>query len=230
MAILKIARMGHPVLRGKAADIADPGAPEIRRLIGDMMETLADAGGAGLAAPQVHQPLRVVIFHIPPEGPPEGPNEEPEEGADEGAEEAQGTTRPPPEPPPGPPQILINPVIEPIAEEMEIGWEGCLSVPGLRGLVPRFTAIRYRGLDGEGAAVERTASGFHARVVQHECDHLDGILYPMRMPDLSLLGFEEELDRYRLAIEDEEPAGEDEAPQTGPETGPETGRIAAKGG
>ena len=88
MAILKIARMGHPVLRGKAADIADPGAPEIRRLIGDMMETLADAGGAGLAAPQVHQPLRVVIFHIPPEGPPEGPNEEPEEGADEGAEEA----------------------------------------------------------------------------------------------------------------------------------------------
>ncbi|MCH7542907.1 MAG: peptide deformylase [Proteobacteria bacterium] len=230
MAILKIARMGHPVLRGKAADIADPGAPEIRRLIGDMMETLADAGGAGLAAPQVHQPLRVVIFHIPPEGPPEGPNEEPEEGADEGAEEAQGTTRPPPEPPPGPPQILINPVIEPIAEEMEIGWEGCLSVPGLRGLVPRFTAIRYRGLDGEGAAVERTASGFHARVVQHECDHLDGILYPMRMPDLSLLGFEEELDRYRLAIEDEEPAGEDEAPQTGPETGPETGKIAAKGG
>ena len=230
MAILKIARMGHPVLRGKAADIADPGAPEIRRLIGDMVETLADAGGAGLAAPQVHQPLRVVIFHIPPEGPPEGPNEEPEEGADEGAEEAQGTTRPPPEPPPGPPQILINPVIEPIAEEMEIGWEGCLSVPGLRGLVPRFTAIRYRGLDGEGAAVERTASGFHARVVQHECDHLDGILYPMRMPDLSLLGFEEELDRYRLAIEDEEPAGEDEAPQTGPETGPETGKIAAKGG
>ena len=230
MAILKIARMGHPVLRGKAADIADPGAPEIRRLIGDMMETLADAGGAGLAAPQVHQPLRVVIFHIPPEGPPEGPNEEPEEGADEGAEEAQGTTRPPPEPPPGPPQILINPVIEPIAEEMEIGWEGCLSVPGLRGLVPRFTAIRYRGLDGEGAAVERTASGFHARVVQHECDHLDGILYPMRMPDLSLLGFEEELDRYGLAIEDEEPAGEDEAPQTGPETGPETGKIAAKGG
>ena len=226
MAILKIARMGHPVLRGKAADIADPGAPEIRRLIGDMMETLADAGGAGLAAPQVHQPLRVVIFHIPPEGPPEGPNEEPEEGADEGAEEAQGTTRPPPEPPPGPPQILINPVIEPIAEEMEIGWEGCLSVPGLRGLVPRFTAIRYRGLDGEGAAVERTASGFHARVVQHECDHLDGILYPMRMPDLSLLGFEEELDRYRLAIEDEEPAGEDEEP----ETGPETGKIAAKGG
>ena len=230
MAILKIARMGHPVLRGKAADIADPGAPEIRRLIGDMMETLADAGGAGLAAPQVHQPLRVVIFHIPPEGPPEGPNEEPEEGADEGAEEAQGTTRPPPEPPPGPPQILINPVIEPIAEEMEIGWEGCLSVPGLRGLVPRFTTIRYRGLDGEGARVEHTASGFHARVVQHECDHLDGILYPMRMPDLSLLGFEEELDRYGLAIEDEEPAGEDEAPQTGPETGLETGKIAAKGG
>ncbi len=219
MAILKIARMGHPVLRGKAAEIADPGAPEIQRLIADMMETLADAGGAGLAAPQVHQPLRVVIFHIPPEGPPEGL----EEAAGEGAEGAEGATRPPPEPPP---EVLINPVIEPEGEEMEIGWEGCLSVPGLRGLVPRFTAIRYRGIDGEGARVERAASGFHARVVQHECDHLDGILYPMRMPDLSLLGFEEELDRYRLAIEAEEPPGEDEAP----ETGPETGRIAAKRG
>jgi peptide deformylase len=215
MAILKIARMGHPVLRGKAAEIADPGAPEIQRLIADMMATLADAGGAGLAAPQVHQPLRVIIFHIPPEGP--------DEGADEGAEEAEGATRPPPEPPP---EVLINPVIEPEGEEMAIGWEGCLSVPGLRGLVPRFTTIRYRGIDGEGARVERAASGFHARVVQHECDHLDGILYPMRMPDLSLLGFEEELDRYRLVIEAEEPPGEDEAP----ETGPETAKVAAKRG
>ncbi len=223
MAILKIARMGHPVLRGKAAEIADPGAPEIQRLIADMMETLADAGGAGLAAPQVHQPLRVVIFHIPPEGPPKEPDESADEGAEMGRDEAKGPDSPPPEPPP---EVLINPVIEPIAEEMEIGWEGCLSLPGLRGLVPRFTAIRYRGLDGEGARIERTASGFHARVVQHECDHLDGILYPMRMPDLSLLGFEEELDRYGLAIEDEEPAGEDEAPQTGPETG----KIAAKRG
>ena len=223
MAILKIARMGHPVLRGKAAEIADPGAPEIQRLIADMVATLADAGGAGLAAPQVHQPLRVIIFHIPPEGPPEGADE----GADEGAEEA---TRPPPEPPPAPPEVLINPVIEPEGEEMAMDWEGCLSVPGLRGLVPRFTTIRYRGLDGEGARVERTASGFHARVVQHECDHLDGILYPMRMPDLSLLGFEEELDRYRLVIEAEEPPGEDEAPETGPETGPETAKVAAKRG
>ena len=227
MAILKIARMGHPVLRGKAAEIADPGAPEIQRLIADMMETLADAGGAGLAAPQVHQPLRVVIFHIPPEGPPKEPDEGADEGAEMGRDEAEGPDSPPPEPPP---EVLINPVIEPIAEEMEIGWEGCLSLPGLRGLVPRFTTIRYRGLNGEGARVERTASGFHARVVQHECDHLDGILYPMRMPDLSLLGFEEELDRYGLAIEDEEPAGEDEAPQTVPETGPETGKIAAKRG
>ncbi|MCH8139771.1 MAG: peptide deformylase [Proteobacteria bacterium] len=226
MAILKIARMGHPVLRGKAAEIADPGAPEIQRLIADMMATLADAGGAGLAAPQVHQPLRVIIFHIPPEGPPEGPDE----GADEGAEEAEGATRPPPEPPPEPPEVLINPVIEPEGEEMAMDWEGCLSVPGLRGLVPRFTTIRYRGLDGEGAQVERAASGFHARVVQHECDHLDGILYPMRMPDLSLLGFEEELDRYRLVIEAEEPPGEDEAPETGPETGPETAKVAAERG
>ena len=222
MTILKIARMGHPVLRGKAAEIADPGAPEIQRLIADMMETLADAGGAGLAAPQVHQPLRVVIFHLPPEEPPEGPDP----GADEGAGEAAGANRPPPEPP----EILINPVIEPEGEDMAMGWEGCLSVPGLRGLVPRFTTIRYRGLDGEGARVERTASGFHARVVQHECDHLDGILYPMRMPDLSLLGFEEELDRYGLALEAEEPPGEDEAPETGPETAPETSIIAAKRG
>jgi len=226
MAILKIARMGHPVLRGKAAEIADPGAPEIQRLIADMMATLADAGGAGLAAPQVHQPLRVIIFHIPPEGPPGGPDE----GADEGAEEAEGATRPPPEPPPEPPEVLINPVIEPEGEEMAMDWEGCLSVPGLRGLVPRFTTIRYHGIDGEGARVERAASGFHARVVQHECDHLDGILYPMRMPDLSLLGFEEELDRYRLVIEAEEPPGEDEAPETGPETGPETAKVAAERG
>ena len=226
MAILKIARMGHPVLRGKAAEIADPGAPEIQRLIADMMATLADAGGAGLAAPQVHRPLRVIIFHIPPEGPPEGPDE----GADEGAEEAEGATRPPPEPPPEPPEVLINPVIEPEGEEMAMDWEGCLSVPGLRGLVPRFTTIRYRGIDGEGAQVERTATGFHARVVQHECDHLDGILYPMRMPDLSLLGFEEELDRYQPVIEAEEPPGEDEAPETGPETGPETAKVAAERG
>ncbi len=222
MAILKIARMGHPVLRAKAAEIADPGAPEIQRLIADMMETLADAGGAGLAAPQVHQPLRVVIFHIPPEGLEEGADE----GAEMGRDEAEGPDSPPPEPPPEPPEVLINPVIEPEGEEMEIGWEGCLSVPGLRGLVPRFTAIRYRGIDGEGARVERTATGFHARVVQHECDHLDGILYPMRMPDLSLLGFEEEFDRHGLRIEAEEPPGEDEAP----ETGPETGRIAAERG
>jgi peptide deformylase len=214
MAILKIARMGHPVLRRKAAEIADSGAPEIQSLIADMMETLADVGGVGLAAPQVHRPLRVVIFHIPPEGPAEG------------AEEAEGATLAPPEPLPGPPQILINPVIEPVGEEMEVGWEGCLSVPGLRGVVPRFTAIRYRGIDGDGDLIERTASGFHARVVQHECDHLDGILYPMRMPDLSLLGFEEEFDRHGLEIEAEEPTDEDEAP----EIGPETSRIAAEGG
>ncbi len=205
-------------MRRKAAEIADPGAPEIQRLIADMMETLGDAGGAGLAAPQIHRPLRVVIFHIPPEGP--------DEGAEMGQDEAEGPDSPPPEPPPEPPEVLINPIIEPEGEEMAIGWEGCLSVPGLRGLVPRFTTIRYRGLDGEGAAVERTASGFHARVVQHECDHLDGILYPMRMPDLSLLGFEDELDRYGLVIEAEEPPGEDEAP----ETGPETVKIAAKRG
>ncbi len=177
MAILKIARMGHPVLRAAAAEIADPTSPEIARLVADMCETLADIGGAGLAAPQVHVPLRLVIFQVPAER---------TTGA-EGDVALELTA-------------LVNPVIEPIGEAREVGWEGCLSVPGLRGAVPRWTRIRYRGLTPRGERIERVAAGFHARVVQHECDHLDGILYPRRMPDLGLLVFNEEGARYPIDL------------------------------
>lgn len=171
MAILKIARMGHPVLRRTAAAVEDPTVPRIHALIRNMIETMQDADGAGLAAPQVHVPLRVVIFHVPGE-----------EQAEEGEEAA-----------PDPLTVLINPQIEPLTEETELGWEGCLSVPGLLGAVPRYTKIRYSGVAPDGSRIECEAEGFHARVVQHECDHLDGILYPQRMTDLSLLLFQEEL-------------------------------------
>ena len=172
--ILKIARMGHPVLRRPADPVADPTAPEVRRLVADMWETLGDIGGAGLAAPQVHVPLRVVIFHVPEL-----------RAAREGAE-------------PVAPIALVNPEITPLGEpdaEKVGGWEGCLSVPGLTGWVPRHAAIRYRGMTPSGEVIDREATGFHARVVQHECDHLDGILYPMRMTDLSRLMFVEEMQR-----------------------------------
>jgi peptide deformylase len=172
MAILKIARMGHPVLSRRAQEVEDPTAPEIRALVIDMLETLADIDGAGLAAPQVHASKRVVLFRVPVERVTDREDDQP-----------MGLT------------VLINPVIEPIGEEMERGWEGCLSVPGMMGEVPRYTRIRYSGLDLEGNPVSREASGFHARVVQHECDHLDGILYPMRMDDLTRFGYEAEMRR-----------------------------------
>jgi peptide deformylase len=171
MAILKIARMGHPILRAPALAVADPTAPEIRALISDMWETLSDIGGAGLAAPQVHVGNRIVIFHVPSA-----------RAAREGAEAV-------------PPTVLINPEIEPLDSELVEGWEACLSVPGLTGWVPRRARVIYRALTPEGQRLEREASGFHARVVQHECDHLDGILYPMRMTDLSKLMFVEEMHR-----------------------------------
>lgn len=174
MAILKIARMGHPVLKRHADLVADVKSDQIQRLIRDMLETLADIGGAGLAAPQVHVSLRVVIFHVP------AARMVREEGAP-----SEGV----------PMTVLINPEIIPLSEDRALGVEACLSVPDLAGVVPRYTHIRYRGLDGEGRVIEREAQGFHARVVQHECDHLDGILYPMRMTDLSTLGFVEELQR-----------------------------------
>lgn len=174
MAILKIARMGHPVLKARAEPVADPKAQEIQQLVRDMMETLEDVEGIGLAAPQVHISKRVVIFYIPGER---------RAAAGEPAEDVPLT-------------VLINPEIESLSEEKVAGVEACLSVPGLAGPVPRWTHIRYRALDLHGRMFEREAKGYHARVVQHECDHLDGILYPMRMTDLSQLAFVEELRRF----------------------------------
>lgn len=178
MAILKIARMGHPVLATPAVPVEDPAAPEIAHLLGDMIETLGDAGGVGLAAPQVHVSLRVVIFHIP------HMHVVAERYQDAGLDDADG---------PVPLTVLINPVIEPLGDDTETAWESCLSLPGMTGSVARYTRIRYTGIDLEGELFERTAEGFHARVVQHECDHLDGILYPQRMSDLSQFGFAEEM-------------------------------------
>jgi peptide deformylase len=171
MAILKIARMGHPVLIQCAEPVADPGAPEIRRLVADMIQTMEDASGAGLAAPQVHMPLRLFVFRVPA-GRGEG-----------GDDEAVGT------------RVLINPVVEPVGEDRLLRWEGCLSIPGMRGAVPRFARVRYSGVDCDGQTVQAEVGGFHANVVQHEYDHLDGILYPMRMTDFRLFGFNEELTR-----------------------------------
>ena len=172
MAILKIARMGHPVLLARCDPVPDPGAPEIRRLVADMMETMEDAPGVGLAAPQVYVPLRLFVFRVP-----------------DGRREAD------PEDTPLDNSVLINPEVELLTDDRVLRWEGCLSIPGLRAAVPRAPRIRYRGFDLEGRAVERIVSGFHAGVVQHEYDHLDGILYPMRMTDFRLFGFAEELAR-----------------------------------
>ena len=144
------------------------GTPQLRELIADMRETMADLNGAGLAAPQIGVPLRVVIFGVKRN--PRYPD----------AEEVPDT-------------VLINPVVTPLGDEMEEAWEGCLSVPGMRGVVPRFKRLRYRGFDESGNPIDRTVDGFHARVVQHECDHLDGILYPMRIRDMSQFGFVEVL-------------------------------------
>ena len=178
MAILKIARMGHPVLAKQAEPVANPTAPGIRNLVANMIETMIDANGAGLAAPQVHLPLRVVVFQAP------------ENRSDPGLSEAERYDHT------APLTVLINPEIEIVGSDFEGGWEGCLSVPGLRGYVERPAHIIYRGFDGEGQIIERNAKGFHARVVQHECDHLNGILYPSRMRDLSKLIFESEAHRW----------------------------------
>ncbi len=181
MAILKIARMGHPVLRQRASEVADPTAPEVRRLVADMVETMEDARGTGLAAPQVHVSLRVVVFKVLPT-------------RTTGAEDDQpvGLT------------VLINPVLEAIGEEKNMDWEGCLSVPDMMGAVPRFSHLRYRAQTPDGQVLDRTVSGFHARVVQHECDHLDGILYPQRVQDLRLLGFVDEMKKAFGGLRDPE--------------------------
>lgn len=168
MAVREVLRMGHPVLRSRAQPVERFGTPELAALLEDMKDTMAAKNGAGLAAPQIGVGQRVVIFGV--QHNPRYPD----------AEEVPFT-------------VLVNPRIVLLAREVEEGWEGCLSVPGMRGLVPRYTKLRYSGFDGEGRPIEREAEGFHARVVQHECDHLDGILYPQRMTDLSKFGFNEEL-------------------------------------
>ena len=172
MAILKIARMGHPVLLQKCEPVEDPGATEIRRLVADMMQTMEDAAGAGLAAPQVHVPLRLFVFRVSAGRVQEDSEDVP-----------VGNT------------VLINPDVELLGDDRVLGWEGCLSIPGMRAAVPRARRVRYRAVDCDGVPTERVVSGFHARVVQHENDHLDGVLYPMRMRDFSLFGFNEELAR-----------------------------------
>ena len=168
MAAREVLRMGHPVLRERAKPVTDFDTPELRSLIEDMFETMEHANGAGLAAPQIGVSQRMVIFGV--DRNPRYPD----------AEEVPFT-------------VLVNPKITLLTREVEEGWEGCLSVPGMRGVVPRYTKLRYTGFDVEGNPIDRVAEGFHARVVQHECDHLDGILYPQRMTDLSKLGFNEEL-------------------------------------
>jgi peptide deformylase len=160
--------MGHPVLRERAQRVERFATPELRALVQDMKDTMKAKNGAGLAAPQIGVGQRVVIFGV--QDNPRYPD----------AEEVPFT-------------VLVNPQIVLLTREVEEGWEGCLSVPGMRGVVPRYTKLRYSGFDEEGAPLERVAEGFHARVVQHECDHLDGILYPQRMTDMSRFGFIEEL-------------------------------------
>jgi len=188
MAILKIARMGHPILSRLAQPVPDPTAPELKKLVADMIETMEDAQGAGLAAPQVHVPLRVVVF--------QAPGERSEDDLTD-SEQYDHTA---------PLTVLINPMIEIVDPATEGGWEGCLSVPGLRGWVDRVRHIRYTGYNTDGKRIVRAAKGFHARVVAHECDHLEGILYPQRMRDLKKLLFESEIKHWveKRELEDAE--------------------------
>jgi len=168
MAVREILKMGDPRLLRVAPPVREFDTPELHALIADMFDTMEAVNGAGLAAPQIGVDLQLVIFGFE-------------------------RNRRYPDAPPVPRTVLINPTIEPLTDTEEEGWEGCLSVPGLRGLVPRFARIRYRGFDPAGRPIEREADGFHARVVQHECDHLIGRLYPTRMRDLTKLGFTEVL-------------------------------------
>ena len=189
MAILKIARMGHPILRMKSAPVEDPTAPEIGHFVDDMMDTLEDSGGVGLAAPQVHVPLRLVIFKVPKV------RAVAERYRAAGLDEESGEI---------PLTVLINPEIEILGNESQAAYEGCLSIPEMMGEVFRHTHIRYRGLGLDGEVIEREAQDFHARVVQHECDHLDGILYPQRISDFRTFGYNDELRKSIAPADGEE--------------------------
>jgi peptide deformylase len=177
MAIRPVLKMGDPVLLQVANPVERFDTPELRELLRDMQDTMASLNGAGLAAPQIGVSLQVVIFGVGKN--PRYPQ----------AEEVPYTE-------------LLNPVLEPLSDEMEEGWEGCLSVPGMRGLVPRYTHLRYRGFDPKGEPIDRSVSGFHARVVQHEVDHLLGILYPMRIRNLANFGFNESLFPGQQLVDD----------------------------
>ncbi len=166
--IREVLKMGDERLLAIAKPVEKFNTTELQGLLADMHETMEHLNGAGLAAPQIGVSLRVVVFGV--KNNPRYPQ----------AEEVPYT-------------VVINPVIEPLSDEMEEAWEGCLSVPGLRGIVPRYSRLRYRGFDASGAAIDRVVEAFHARVVQHECDHLDGILYPMRVRDFTRFGFIEAL-------------------------------------
>ena len=175
MAVRPVLRMGHPLLLQVAAPVERFGTAELRRLVTDMDDTMRALNGAGIAAPQIGVSLRAVIFEVTSN--PRYPQAEPV-----------------------PYTVLLNPVLDPLGTERDEAWEGCLSVPGLRGIVARHTKLRYRGFDLDGRPGDRTVTGFHARVVQHEVDHLDGILYPMRVADLRSFGFEDELFPDRSAL------------------------------
>ena len=177
MALHEILKMGDPRLLRVAQPVRAFDTPELHALVADMFETMVAAGGAGLAAPQIGVDLQLVIF-----------------GFDRNERY--------PEAPPVPRTVLVNPQITPLGDEIVEGWEGCLSVPGLRAVVPRFATIRYTGFDQYGDPIDRTVEGFHARVVQHECDHLDGILYPMRILDMAQFGFSDVMFPDR-AVQDE---------------------------
>jgi peptide deformylase len=168
VAIKPLLRMGDPVLYQVAEKVTEFDTPELHALIQDMYDTMSAMNGAGIAAPQIGVSLQVVMFGVGKN--PRYPD----------AEEVPFT-------------VLINPELTPLDDEQEDGWEGCLSVPGMRGLVPRYQSLHYRGFDPQGNLIDRTASGFHARVVQHECDHLFGILYPMRIRDMTKFGFNDVL-------------------------------------
>ena len=169
MAARKVLRMGHPLLLEKSHEVKQFSTKELQQLIRDLRDTMHAEEGAGIAAPQIGVLRRVVIFGVEKENPRyPGRGEIPE-------------------------TVLINPTITPLNEQLDDGWEGCLSVPGMRGLVQRYKCVRYQGFDEHGNKIDRKVDGFHARVVQHECDHLDGILYPMRVRDMREFGFKEEL-------------------------------------
>jgi peptide deformylase len=186
MAVHEIKKMGNPVLRREADIVPDPTAPEIRALIADMFESMQAANGIGIAAPQIGVSKRVMIFHVPDD---DAPGNDPE------------TRRTVIE---NPLMVLINPEVEVLDDTMEEGWEGCLSVPGLTGLVPRYKKIRYTGVTPDGETIDRVASDFHARVVQHEFDHLNGILYPYRMTSNASLIFTSEIEHLENKPTEEE--------------------------